>query len=1320
MALEPFWCNDDDGNLHQMQWVTTTCRVTKNPNGSTGFARVCKSDILTGEVRVHLCSHSPCTARWDPSKYGVYGEPKHMQPAAAPVVEESAASAELTEPPTLSSAVAEDAEPVILEPEPPEQPESPDAAAMSSAVAEDAEPVSEPTGAALRAHPAALGADMLEPELGLGPTLSSGPHSSGQDSTGPKHRVILNILNLAREIRGARNYVGYSFFVLLAVWKRMRIFSWEGGLRVDILEVFTPWARESGDTFAAVDAIPCIMVPDEEAGHARLEHVSEEHPLHECRHYIAGHRSEALVDHLGGGIRGFYAERGMIVISTVVDGDCGLDVACIMLGLPRTEANRTALRQEVADFLCDRAEEYWLQDVLVATQELDQDLVNESREENPSLSTVVERSIAEPAPPIGSTVVEPIGPDAIEAMSWALKSKDRALAINVCQAVPSWCVKEQLHLFKQKDTAEALVPKPVRAAKLMLNPKLLKHRYVLCERLNDHIAETHGEDWDTIPYGAVGRFLKDRVHWVGGHRHPISNVRRWLRTWRCRSSGDDRQLRGPLVSRVAALQRPGAGKRAITNLRFRKRHAGQNGNHLVKAHIVRHSLFEWFVSLRYNVDWKAASDAPRCHSRGAAHRAIARYTRGLLRAKLRQLHADYAAACLVHGSRGPKIFVPTDAWFKRFEQDYGLVLRSPNRQYKVPQEVQYERLEIMWLNCAKIRKLCTLALGYDPEFENWDQSPFHDNEVGARQCKTLAIVGQNKVPVIESASATHSRWTLNVTTFSDKERIRAGELPYAECMYKYDGQQVRQRIQSYVRSRGYETWLSVTTSPSGSYREHDILDFLERHLPLMTPTRPWRVIMADDYGPHKTDNVKNITWSRGYVQLVHGGGTTPVAQTPDTDLNQHTRREYTDAEANLLIGQMRLGVKVPKLTPEESIDVMHSVLSQSRLHLAAADGYKKTGITVALDGSEDHLIQREAREAWNDRGMRAKINEAIQKVEREHLAGRLKWCRRDVQRLISPYRARESVDKVLQAQGEHASLLAEGDESSGSELEDSGAAVAASDEASASDSDCNSAETCESHESCGAAVAAPDEIAEPAQVAPLEDDGVAAAMLRSSNLMDVYETAMKHLQDCGAIVAATQLEHHITTERRRQRRMQQEDPAVAGAFLRHRELQTLEDAKKRQLVHNANKNRQALADAERKLKAANAALRKRKSDMADAEKLLEAQHSIKNFSLESLGHGKARNGGAVARKVRFQVLDRFARLGTGISQAQRNDWAWFKEAWDEAMSKQHIDNWAAIFASWLQRVLDDMQGGVYNAFSTFVHNETRRCLSKSPVLAVPG
>ena len=238
--------------------------------------------------------------------------------------------------------------------------------------------------------------------------------------------------------------------------------------------------------------------------------------------------------------------------------------------------------------------------------------------------------------------------------------------------------------------------------------------------------------------------------------------------------------------------------------------------------------------MRFNTDWQAIGS--QSHSRGTAQKAIARYTRGLLRVKVRQMLADYAGICLVNGTQ-PQLFTLRHAWFKRFENAYGLCFRAPNRQYKVSQDVQFERLEIMLLNTAAIRTLCLLCHGYDPEFENWDQSPFHDNEVGARECRTLAIRGQDKVPVVEQPNATHNRWTLCATTFSNQDRIRSGELPYAECMYRYAGDKVKTRLQAHIRSRGYPSWLSVTTSPSGSYREHDILDFLECHVPLMTGNR---------------------------------------------------------------------------------------------------------------------------------------------------------------------------------------------------------------------------------------------------------------------------------------------------------------------------------------------------------------------------------------------------------------------------------------------------------------------------------------------------
>ena len=130
--------------------------------------------------------------------------------------------------------------------------------------------------------------------------------------------------------------------------------------------------------------------------------------------------------------------------------------------------------------------------------------------------------------------------------------------------------------------------------------------------------------------------------------------------------------------------------------------------------------------------------------------------------------------------------------------------------------------------------------------------------------------------------------------------------------------------------------------------------------------------MADDYSAHLSPQVFALCWSRRYVFIPHGGGVTPVAQTPDTDLNQHVKREYTDRETGELLHQMREGIVVPQLRQEECLDIMVDVLSNMALHLHAAKGYLKTGLTVDLDGLQDQEIVREAGQFWTELGMRAK------------------------------------------------------------------------------------------------------------------------------------------------------------------------------------------------------------------------------------------------------------------------------------------------------------------------------------------------------------
>ena len=100
---------------------------------------------------------------------------------------------------------------------------------------------------------------------------------------------------------------------------------------------------------------------------------------------------------------------------------------------------------------------------------------------------------------------------------------------------------------------------------------------------------------------------------------------------------------------------------------------------------------------------------------------------------------------------------------------------------------------------------------------------------------------------------------------------------------------------------------------------------------------------------------------------------TGAQQTVDLDCNQHVRREYCSAEAEALIALMRDGAVVPSLSHEGCLDLLHGVISNQKLHLAAADSYEKAGWKVCLDKPDrDQFIVREAGKIWHSRNMREK------------------------------------------------------------------------------------------------------------------------------------------------------------------------------------------------------------------------------------------------------------------------------------------------------------------------------------------------------------
>ena len=87
------------------------------------------------------------------------------------------------------------------------------------------------------------------------------------------------------------------------------------------------------------------------------------------------------------------------------------------------------------------------------------------------------------------------------------------------------------------------------------------------------------------------------------------------------------------------------------------------------------------------------------------------------------------------------------------------------------------------------------------------------------------------------------------------------------------------------------------------------------------------------------------------------------------------------------------------------------------------------------------------------------------------------------------------------------------------------------------------------------------------------------------------------------------------------------------------------------------------------------------------------------------------------RKNRFEVLDRLARIRAGLSSGKKNEWLWFKEAWDKEMVNQHRADWASVFAKWMQNVLED---DCSNALKKLVYSERRRVFHGTAGLHVPG
>ena len=449
-----------------------------------------------------------------------------------------------------------------------------------------------------------------------------------------------------------------------------------------------------------------------------------------------------------------------------------------------------------------------------------------------------------------------------------------------------------------------------------------------------------------------------------------------------------------------------------------------------------------------------------------------------------------------------------------------------------------------------------------------------------------------------------------------------------------------------------------------------------------------------------------------------------VAQTNDTDLHYHVRKRFIELQQDRMIRKARLaGGGLQDLDRKENIDIMIEAMSDTELHMRASRGYKYTGTMVALDGTEDDQIVREAGIFWRELHMRDEIDSAVAEIDAQYQAGNLPWTWAIVQSLITPFPHKRQLDVVLPGQEDEAT---EDPDGVLWELEDLEVAKEGEEDLEAENEEeegeeFDPADWHENHMPGAGARPGSDSDA-------LHGGGVGLSAEQSDVVIEQSER-VRTLQEAtrviagledsvgASLIATVKRVMHMETKRFNQRN--KTDPAV------RQELRSLLDAEEARI----RRDRAALQEhmrqtrekdrVKRELTELAARLRKTRQQNREAEAVVAARAQIKAYSLESLGIGKKNGGGQQYHKTRMEVMERLRRVAK-LSPQQTAHWDYFKSAWDKSMSHSCNQDWAVMFSQMMQQIVNDLTAGKLNALSEFMYNETKRSLLEVPALMVPG
>ena len=1072
---------------------------------------------------------------------------------------------------------------------------------------------------------------------------------------------------IARDLRRTGRSIGLLPFLVYAARRRARIHVLFGRTSVDIVDAFAPSLASiclDRDPPLTVVYCRCVIFWEGPTQHRVVRALVSDRDIVHGNHWVIAVKAaggdesgESVLPHRpcrghrcgrpGGSCMSPLQEHvrplRYILVPTVEQGDCGLDAMAFWDGSERVDKTWKALRLELAAALESSAYDYVWQSALAACGEV-----------SPGVAIASSRSSArEPAadarehavglvPRLGDgdgcldTAVRyfcglQAGREdtSVSCLAERLAPAERAAlveahscAVTDCASIVPASATQDVRLRHSRRSLPAL--RRTQALSFLL----------WCRNSEINVLAR------PLPYGALTRYLATR-----------RGVTRTDAVWLVRYA---RALaKGELTMHVPLERQVGC-----------KRKRAKGGGRPCKVPALRHELFEWFLAVRGST--------------------AARLTLGQLLGQARLLRRKMMERAIRNGCK-VQFPVVDHRWVLRWRKEYQVSLRLPNRRWKVTRRVLLERLQITWLNIFRVRKLCWLCFGYDPEIEGFDQKPMHFNESGSRMRHTLAWKGCLDVQLKECVSQTRERWTLNTHVLASPRAD--DEFPPLEALFKGGPRVAASARAALARLRdegeyGPLTWMSVAVGPRGSYRQEHVQQYLQRHLPMKTPGRAWRILLCDVYSAHKDDTIAVAAANRGYVLVFHGGGCTGVLQCNDTHLHQRLSARYQELEMADLLEQSRLRPHAcPRRDREDCLRDAVAAWRDAAMHARAAAGHFENLLSVKLDGSEDHLGRGDALRFWLELDMPRKRQEAVAKVEEQWAAGELTWENRAL--LVDPFPARGQLDEYMEGQ------------------EDEGALV---DGCPWSDREEPSSDEDDSARSASVGVMRSGLSAEQAVA-------VGEVCERVRQVDDMLDIA----RGLGNAHVGATLERARNTLLRQKAGEKALDPAVIAAAREVRQQHEIELHRSRARCTAARLAARCIATAARPSKLASA-----KNDMLRRERRayrlrLEAAkapavHSFparKGYDAEDLGQGKQHGGGVLHRKNRRDLMMRVAAGFPALAGEAATEWARNWRLWDAIMCRRHGRAVGHVVRNLMKEVLEAGAKGDTEAFRRLTRRVAR-------------